>query len=500
MKELKMFEKNKYKLFAMILLMMQSLQLLSAHEFHTQPADITYKPLPVEMVPKSAQENQKMFVQKASIKPQISAIKQSQKMSVSKDDSFALSSKPVVAHKYKPQSLTLEDRPQHITTLGHDGSMPVAIAVPMDQEFADSELSHYSGLAHVDAEPVHAIAMAEAHAVTGPESYDAQGKITRKDFVDAQGNDHHITYELGVETENVLDKNGHKVQQIITQADKSSVIRLYTYNNASQTNVLQSIETKLPDGTSVFKYVYSGKMIDAQVRNKSGEVEGTTRRDDFNMIQTTTVGDTGAVTSPRRLATDLDHDAIPPRPVRDSVASGVIHNADGTTTTTSYDAQGLAIRTVKNADGQIVETFTRVGNAIENIKYDATTGKINQKNIMNDDGSEERENYRDGKLILITNYNFDGESISREKYNYDKDGELISSQKYNVDKDSNLTSTVKYNYDKDSKITSIVEYNYDKDGEIILTIEYMCDRNGEIISSEEYDKDGNIIPEAVTAS
>lgn len=296
------------QLFIMSMLLLHVVSLVSAAQAYypreVQRSVTAYKPIGTEQPWQSGVKAQSIAV-KLQLTPKI--------LSGSKDDSFLPSSKPVIAQEYKQQSITLENDQKNLVKSEYYRSEAIAFGEPIDDDFANSGLLEYSGLKHVQAESMYNQDLNGIYVTADPETYNPQGQVIRKDFVDAQGNKHTIIYDLEIETETIFDKDDHKTQQIITQADKSSVIRLYKYDNVLKKDVLQSIETRLSDGTSVFKRVYSGTMIGAEVRNKLGVPEGVTHRDDNNRIHTATVTFNGDVNRSFRDATDSVYDAIPSR-------------------------------------------------------------------------------------------------------------------------------------------------------------------------------------------
>ena len=296
------------QLFIMSMLLLHAVSIFSAGQGYypckVEQPQIVYKPIITDQSWQAQVKDQQTEL-KEQAAPKI--------LSGSKDDSFLPSSKSVVAEEYKQQSLTLEDDQRNLAKSQYSRPVAIAFGEPIDDDFANSGLLEYSGLKHVQAESIYNADLHEMYTTASPEVYNPQGQVIRKDFVDAQGNKHAITYHSGVETETVFDKDDHKTQQIITQVDKSLVIRLYKYDNALKKDVLQSIETRLSDGTSVFKRVYSGTMIGAEVRNKSSRVEGVTYRDDNNRIHTATIGVDGAINRSFREATDSVYDVAPSR-------------------------------------------------------------------------------------------------------------------------------------------------------------------------------------------
>lgn len=296
------------QLFIMSMLLLHAVSLFSAAQGYyprnVEQPKIVYKPIITDQSWQAQVKDQSTELKKQEA-PKI--------LSGSKDDSFLPASKSVVAQEYKQQSLMLEDDQRNLAKSQYSRPVAIAFGEPIDDDFANSGLLEYSGLKHVQAEWMYNTDLHEMYTTADPETYNAQGLVIRKDFVDAQGNKHAITYDSGIETETVFDKDDHKMQQIITQADKSLVIRLYKYDKVLKKDVLQSIETRLSDGTSLFKRVYSGTMIGAEVRNKSGRVEGVTYRDDNNRIHTFTVGVDQAINRSFRDATDTVYDVAPSR-------------------------------------------------------------------------------------------------------------------------------------------------------------------------------------------
>lgn len=102
------------------------------------------------------------------------------------------------------------------------------------------------------------------------------------------------------------------------------------------------------------------------------------------------------------------------------------------------------------------------------------------------EGKEDVENILDEKYVLMssTQYNYDGQIISVQKFEYDETGKVVKGQKVHYGLD-NLIYEYEYEYDSDLNKT---ERCYDEDKTLLY--EYKYDKYGNFLEGKELSVDG----------
>ena len=237
-----------------------------------------------------------------------------------------------------------------------------------------------------------------------------------------------------------------KQQEITTKPDTSSVTKFY-----DEQGKFQAIETKLVDGSIIYKKLSEGDMVSAQVINKEGEIEAQTHRDDFGNIITQQHHTDGSMTSSTRYRQD------------------VVRHDDGTTETTTYDDHGNSTVIVKDDQERIISKSM----------YDID-GLMTFSMIFNLDRSRKEVSYSLGKQLSEETFDSKNRLLLSEKYY--ASGVIKLRVIYNQAQGKQIVK-----FDPRGKITS--KKTYDSDGNIIASQDFYP--SGKIKVNVLYHQDGS---------
>lgn len=325
----------------------------------------------------------------------------------SKDDSSVNSLKPVVAQDYLQRSVSMDDYPIH--------------------HIENSKFSSDSG---------------EPQIV-----YNAQGQKISESFFNSDGSEHRVLYQDNGDVVTVVfDPKKLKQQEITTKPDNSSVTKFY-----DEQGKLEAIETKLVDGSIVYKKMSEGDMVSAQVINKEGEIEAQTHRDDFGNITTQQHHTDGSMTSSTRYRQD------------------VVRHDDGTTETTTYDDHGNSTIVVKDDQGRVLSKKI----------YDSD-GFMTFSMIFNADRSRKEITYSLGKQLSQETFDSKNRLLLSEKYY--ASGVIRLRVIYNQAQGKQIVK-----FDPRGKITS--KKTYDSAGHIVASQDFYP--SGKIKVNVLYHQDGS---------
>jgi len=325
----------------------------------------------------------------------------------SKDDSSINSLKPVVAQDYVQRSVSMDDDPIH--------------------HIQNSNISSDLG---------------EPQIV-----YNAQGQKISEFFFNSDGSEHRVLYQDNGDVVTVIvDPKKVKQQEITTKPDNSSVTKFY-----DDQGKLEAMETKLVDGSIVYKEMSEGDMVSAQVINKEGEIEAQTHRDYFGNITTQQHHTDGSINSSTRYRQD------------------VVRHDDGTTETTTYDDHGNSTIVVKDDQGRVLSKKI----------YDID-GFMSFSIIFNADRSRKEVTYSLGKQLSEETFDSKNRLLLSEKYY--ASGVIKLRVIYNQAQGKQVVK-----FDPRGKITS--KKTYDADGKIVASQDFYP--SGKIKVNVLYHQDGS---------
>lgn len=282
----------------------------------------------------------------------------------SKDDSSINSLKPVVAQDYLQRSVSMDDYPIH--------------------RIQNSKFSSDSGKPQI--------------------VYNAQGQKISESFFNSDGSEHRVLYQDNGDIVTVIvDPKKVKQQEITTKPDNSGVTKYY-----DEQGKLEAMETKLVDGSIVYKKMSEGDMVSAQVINKEGEIEAQTHRDDFGNITTQQHNADGSITSSTRYRQD------------------VVHNDDGTTETTTYDDHGYSTVVLKDDEDRVLskKIYDVDGQMTFSMIFNPDRSRKEVIYFLNGQRSEEIYDPQE-RLLLSEKYYASGIIKLRVSYNQNRDKEIV---------------------------------------------------------------------------
>jgi|GEM_PF-2450040 len=358
----------------------------------------------------------------------------------SKDDSFISLQKPIIAQKYIPEAVALEDRLTHLVDLSLDSGQPQVV-------------------------------------------YNAQGQKVSEYYFNDDNSEHRIFYEDNGDVITVIfDPHKIKQQEITLKPDGSSVTKFY-----DEQGKLEEIKTKLVDGAIFSKKVFEGDMVSAQVLNKSGQLEGQTDRDDYGNITTTQQNSDGVATSLIRYRQDVVIND-------DGTRSTTTYDPSGKIIIIVTDSEEKMIsKAVYDADGKkVFELISMYDGGRKEITYFYDGQQSQEIYDFNNNILLSDKYFPSGQIKLRIIYNL---GQGKEVIKFDPQGKITSKKIYNIDD----TLIVSEGYYSSGKIKSKSMYrqdrnqeklNYDSKGKLISKEVYNL--NGILLSSDQYYAHGKL--------